>query len=64
MKEYPKINQLFSDNSEKFIHEDQERIVVDYMADITANATTRDLVSVQQASRLILNCKNIISFTL
>lgn len=56
MKEYPKINQLFSDNTEKFIHEDQERIVVDYMADITANATTRDLVSVQQASRLILNC--------
>ena len=56
MKEYPKINQLFSDNSEKFIYEDQERIVVDYMADITANATTRDLVSVQQASRLILNC--------
>ena len=64
MKEYPKINQLFSDNSEKFIHEDQERIVVDYMADITANATTRDLESVQQASRLILNCKKIISFTL
>lgn len=56
MKEYPKINQLFSDNSEKLIHEDQERIVVDYMADITANATTRDLESVQQASRLILNC--------
>ena len=34
MKEYPKIDQLFSANSEKLIPEDKERIVVEYMADI------------------------------
>ena len=32
MKEYPKIDELFSANSEKLIPEDKERIVVEYMA--------------------------------
>lgn len=56
MKEYPKIDQLFSANSEKLIPEDKERIVVEYMADITANAVNHDLESMQQVSLLILNC--------
>jgi len=56
MKEYPKINELFSANSEKLISEAKERIVVEYMADITANAVNHDLESMQQASQLILNC--------
>ena len=44
MKEYPKIDELFSANSEKLI------------PDITANAANHDLESMQQASQLILNC--------
>ena len=56
MKEYPKIDELFSANSEKLIPEDKERIVVEYMADITANAANHDLESMQQASQLIMNC--------
>ena len=55
MKEYPKIDELFSANSEKLIPEDKERFVVEYMADITANAANHDLESMQQASQLILN---------
>ena len=56
MKEYPKIDELFSANSEKLIPEAKECIVVEYMADITANAANHDLESMQQASQLILNC--------
>ena len=56
MKEYPKIDELFSANSEKLIPEDKERIVVEYMEDITANAANHELESMQQASQLVLHC--------
>ena len=58
MKEYPKIDELFSANSEKLIPEDKERIVVEYMADITANAAgfSVDSELLNKVERQLIDC--------